>query len=156
MKYTDIIIDNNSDRFIERMMKENMWSREYTLRVINEYKKFVYLATIQNVAPSYEVDQVWHTHLLFTKDYKKMCEEVLKTELHHNPTDKADVRTLGKNQYQETKQLYTKIFGYPPPSDIWTNWKDSQYTQIDLKTHWVIPVGDWRALFKLLIKQIKI
>jgi len=155
MKYTDIIIDNGSERFIERIMKENLWSRDYTLRVIEEYKKFVYLATIQNVAPSYEVDQIWHTHLLFTMDYKKMCQEVLKVELHHKPTDKTEVKTIGKDQYQETKKLYTKVFGYHPPSDIWTNWKDSQYTHIDLKTHWVIPVGDWKALFKLLIKQIK-
>lgn len=156
MKYSDIIIDNGSDRFIERLMKENLWSRNYTLRVIEEYKKFVYLGTIQDVAPSYEVDQVWHTHLLFTKDYKKMCKEVLGVEFHHNPIEKKSVRTTGKDQYQETKQLYKKIFGYEPPPDIWTSWKKTSYSYIDLESHWVVPVGDWKALFKLLIKQIKI
>jgi hypothetical protein len=156
MKHSDIIIDNNSDRFIERLMKENLWAKEYTLRVIEEYKKFVYLATLQEVAPSYEVDQVWHTHLLFTKDYKKMCKETLGVELHHNPIEKTAVRTTGKDQYQETKRLYQKVFGYEPPADIWTTWKKTSYTYIDLESHWVVPVGDWKALFKLLIKQIKI
>lgn len=104
MIYSDIIIDNNSDRFTERLMKENLWSKEFTLRVIEEYKKFVYLSRIQNVAPSYEIDQVWHTHLLFTKDYKKMCDEVLGVILHHNPTEKKEIRTIGKDRYQETKQ----------------------------------------------------
>lgn len=156
MKHSDIIIDNGSERFIERMMKENLWSKDYTIRVIEEYKKFVYLATIQEVSPSYEIDQVWHTHIIFTKDYKKMCQETLGIELHHNPIDTKSVRTNGKDQYQETKRLYQKVFGYTPPADIWTIWKKTNNAFIDLETHWVVPIGDWKALFKLLIKQIKI
>lgn len=156
MIYSDITIDNNSDRFTERLMKENLWSKEFTLRVIEEYKKFVYLSRIQPVAPSYEIDQVWHTHLLFTKDYKKMCDEVLGVLLHHNPIEKKEVRTTGKDQYQETKRLYKEIFNATPPADIWTDWKKTNYSYIDLENHWVIPVGDWKSLLKLLIKQLKI
>ena len=85
-----------------------------------------------------------------------MCNYFIGTEFHHNPIDKKNIRSSGKDQYTETKKLYKKEFGYDPPLDIWTTWKDTHYCYIDLKKHWVIPAGDWKALVKLLIKQIKI
>jgi hypothetical protein len=156
MIYTDIIIDNNSNRFIERVMKENLWSREYTLRVIEEYKKFIFLGTIQDVAPSFEIDQVWHTHLLFTKDYKKMCTEVIKLEFHHNPNEEKTSKVIVKDPYITTKELYFKTFKIQPPSDIWTKFVPSQYVYIDIKKHWIIPVGDFKGLYKLLKHIIKL
>ena len=152
MHYTDIVIDNNSERFVERIMSENIWTKEYALRVIEEYKKFIYLGTLQAVAPSFEIDQVWHTHLLFTKDYKKMCNEVIGKHFDHNPTEAG--KRIGKDPYITTKELYIKVFDSIPPLDIWTNWKKTHYAYIDLNTHWVIPVGDWKALLKILYKTL--
>jgi hypothetical protein len=154
MQLEDIIINGGSNLFIERLMKENLWTKAYTLRVIDEYKKFLCLASCTEVSPSYQIDQVWHTHILFTKDYKKVCDEVIGGFLHHNPIEKSLTKTVGKDQYIKTKELYLKIFGYEPPADIWTNWRDSNYVYIDLKRHWVLPVGNWRGLIKILFKYI--
>jgi len=152
---SNISIDNNSNSFIERVAKENIWPIPYTIRVIEEYKKFIWLASKYDVSPSYEIDQVWHTHLLYTKDYKKMCDEVLNVEIHHNPFSKTQEKMLGKDLYKQTKQHYRLIFGYEPPEDIWTVWKNSNYVKIDINNHWVVPVGDIKALFVIIIKQIK-
>jgi len=34
-----------------------------------------------------EVDNLWHTFILYTKDYKKFCEETFGYFLHHCPTE---------------------------------------------------------------------
>ena len=54
--------------FTMRLEIENNWDIEYTLRVIEEYKKFMFLSCTakHRVCPSDEVDQVWHLHLLYT------------------------------------------------------------------------------------------
>lgn len=34
---------------------------------------------------SKEIDNLWHTFLLFTKDYEKYCKKILKKFIHHVP-----------------------------------------------------------------------
>lgn len=153
--WENISIDNNSSLFVERIMKENMWSKDYTLRVIDEYKKFLYIGSIQSVSPSFEIDQVWHTHILFTKDYEKMCKALMNRFFHHNPIDKTDSVSVSTDRYAETKEKYKELFGYEPPSDIWTPWKETHYIYVDLNKHWVIPANDWKALVKLLLTYFK-
>lgn len=155
MNHQDITLVNNMELFIERLMKENSWTRPFTQRVIDEYKKFIFMAIKHRVAPSYEIDQVWHTHILFTKEYQAMCDTFVGTFLHHNPTDTKHVRTIGKDEYMATKEAYRWTFGQEPPNDIWTNWKKSHYVYINLFNNWVIPHGDWKTLIKTLIKTLK-
>ena len=57
--------------FSERLARENGWPPAYARRVIWEYRRFVYLACLAEgeVTPSDEVDQAWHLHLAYTRDY---------------------------------------------------------------------------------------
>lgn len=151
--YRELTIDNESMSFVERVMKENLWDKIYTLRVIEEYKKFIELGSIQSVAPSREIDQVWHAHLLYSKDYDKMCDR-LGFFFHHNPTPKELVKTIGKDAYVETIKLYRKVFQYDPPADIWTRWKDKHYAYVDVTDNWVIPKKDWKLQCRLLWRTL--
>src|SRR5262245_60127571 len=75
--------------FSARLAKENEWPKHFTHRAIEEYKKFVFLAVAAEhpVSPSDTVDQVWHLHLTYTKNYwKDFCKETLGQPLHHSPT----------------------------------------------------------------------
>lgn len=75
--------------FSKRLARDNGWTIEYSQRVIDEYKKFVFLAVVAGhpVTPSDQVDQVWHLHLTYTQSYwGEFCPNVLQTPLHHNPT----------------------------------------------------------------------
>ncbi|MEZ6192343.1 MAG: hypothetical protein R3C45_13785 [Phycisphaerales bacterium] len=50
--------------------------------MVNEYRRFCYLAIAagHTVTPSDEVDQAWHLHLLYTRDYwEDFCPNVLGT-----------------------------------------------------------------------------
>ena len=57
--------------FSARLAQENDWSLQFADLVIAEYKRFIYLSCItkQALTPSREVDEAWHLHLTYTKDY---------------------------------------------------------------------------------------
>lgn len=109
--------------FSARLARENRWSLPFAQRVITEYKRFCYLACTagHEVTPSDAVDQVWHLHLTYSRDYwGEFCPDVLGAQLHHGPTAGGQVeRTRYYDQYAETFASYETAFGEPPPADIW-------------------------------------
>ncbi|MEP9357279.1 hypothetical protein [Sphingomonas sp. KR3-1] len=108
--------------FAERLARENGWSRATAERVIEEYKRFCFLAVTADhpVTPSDQVDQAWHLHLTYTHDYwERFCPRILGRALHHGPT--AGGRAEGHRyftQYAETLRSYERVFG-TPPADLW-------------------------------------
>lgn len=108
--------------FDQRLARENGWSAAEAERVIEEYRRFCFLAVTAGhaVTPSDAVDQAWHLHLTYTRDYwQRFCPDVLGIELHHGPTaGGADEQHRYFNQYAETLRSYERVFGMPP-SDIW-------------------------------------
>jgi hypothetical protein len=108
--------------FAQRLARENGWSAAYAARVIVEYKRFCFLAVTgaEEVTPSDQVDQVWHLHLTYSRDYwERFCPEVLGRSLHHGPT-KGGQTESGRffEQYARTLRNYEATFGQPP-ADIW-------------------------------------
>jgi hypothetical protein len=88
--------------FTDRLCRENGWKYEYAVRVINEYKKFIFLICISDhpLTPSDQVDQVWHLHLLYTRSYwTDFCKNTLGREIHHGPTKG------GKNEKEKIWRL---------------------------------------------------
>ncbi len=146
-------------KFSDRLASENLWNKDYALRCIEEYKSFMLLASKHVVTPSVQVDEVWHLHMIYTRSYQAFSE-VLGRFIHHGPTKggyEEESRYL--DQYKQTLALYKKTFG-DYPEDIWPSPKvrfsPQQYVRVDLLKHYVVPVGDVKALFKLLLKSIKL
>lgn len=112
--------------FAARLARENGWSQAYANRVLEEYRRFAFLAATGDteVTPSDAVDQAWHLHLTYTRDYwERFCPQVLGRPLHHGPTDGgAAERHRFFAQYAETLRSYEAAFG-PPPADIWPDAK---------------------------------
>jgi hypothetical protein len=52
------------------------------------------------------IDRMWHTFLLFTKDYKKFCEENLGVFINHEPFEHA-----APQAYLETRAFAQEYFG---------------------------------------------
>ena len=111
--------------FSQRLARENRWSASHAERVILEYKRFCYLARTaeagQQVTPSDAVDQAWHLHLTYSRDYwEDFCPNVLGAPLHHGPPAGGSVeRTRYYDQYAATLKAYEAAFGTAPPPDIW-------------------------------------
>ena len=108
--------------FSARLARENGWSHGFARRAIDEYRRFAFLAMEAGrpVAPSDEVDQVWHLHLTYTRSYWQEFCRVLGRPLHHQPT-RGGPDELQKHieWYEQTLASYRRLFESEPPEDIW-------------------------------------
>lgn len=148
-------------KFSDRLAKENLWDKEFTLRAIEEYKRFMFLAAVgrEPVTPSLEIDEVWHLHMLYTREYHKFCG-VLGKFVHHGPTRGIKEEDEGfVDWYGNTKIEYMNWFAEDPPSDLWppskVRFRPVHFARVDLVKNWVIPIGDWRTLLRCFWRFIK-
>jgi hypothetical protein len=134
--------------FEKRLSLENGWTDDFCTRVIDEYKRFVFLAIVagHSVSPSDQIDQVWHLHLIYSKSYwNHFCPQVLGKELHHMPTNGGPQEMEKFRQwYQDTLDSYHHFFGQKPPEDIWPDvsirfGEDLYFQRLNTKRHWIIP-----------------
>lgn len=134
--------------FAARLARDNGWSGTFTARVMREYQRFAFLAVAAGhpVTPSDQVDQAWHLHLLYTRNYwDRFCKEVLGRPLHHGPTEGgASERDKFDGWYRRTLESYRRLFGLVPPPDIWPPpevrfGEDIHYRRVNLKRSWIIP-----------------
>lgn len=139
--------------FSNRLAHDNNWSADYSERVIEEYKKFTFLAVAagHKVTPSDPVDQAWHQHLINSRSYwTTFCPDVLGQPLHHEPSQGGQAEhSKYKNGYQKTLDSYARLFGYLPPDDIWPSaelrfTRDLNFVRINTQHQWLIPKLGWR------------
>lgn len=133
--------------FARRLARENGWTEAHAGRVIGEYKRFCFLAVAAGfeVTPSDPVDQAWHLHLTYSRDYwDRFCPEVLGCKLHHGPT-RGGPEERGRHfeQYAATLKAYEAAFG-PPPADIWPAANDllsdsARARRVHPRDGWVFP-----------------
>lgn len=143
--------------FSYKLAWEYQWTGIYTYRVIQEYKKFVFLAMVADhvVSPSTAVDRVWHLHLLYTHSYwEQFCGKILNKPLHHSPSLGGKQEGLKyRYYYQQTLETYQQYFG-TPPSDIWCSpqlrGEQKSYQWVDRHQYWIIPKLNLRKLIKSL------
>lgn len=119
----DIDAADASKNYSNRLAKENGWTPVYAKRVIDEYKKFTFLAVAagHGVTPSKAVDEAWHLHLLYTQSYwEQFCPQVLGQPLHHQPSNGDQEQDMKfQNWYQNSLASYERLFNESPPADIW-------------------------------------
>lgn len=151
--------------FSQRLAKDNGWSSGYTQRVIEEYKKFVFLAVAAGhpVTPSDQIDQVWHLHLTYTRLYwQEFCPKILQTTLHHEPTRGGSSEQLKFGSwYSKTLESYEQFFGHIPPIDIWPKPKDRfgrdlHFIRINTQQSWVLSKPNFTVSVKPQLRKIGI
>jgi hypothetical protein len=75
-------------KFCEEHSIDEITGNQY----FQEVKKFLYLCanTTDRLAPSAELDKIWHTFILFTKEYRQYCQQFLGKFIDHVPEVKKD------------------------------------------------------------------
>lgn len=110
------------EAFATRLAQEQDWTPATVGKAIEEYRRFLFLCTEAGhpCTPSKAVDEVWHTHLVFTRNYwHDLCRDTLGKELHHDPGGGAAGESEKFiDQYGETLASYRRFFG-PTPVDLW-------------------------------------
>ena len=155
---------NTDFTFTQRLARENNWNIEYTRRVIEEYRRFVFLAIVtkHTVTPSEQIDQVWHLHLTYTHSYwDDFCPNIVGKPLHHEPTKGGNLEQEKYNDcYRRTLDSYTEYFGCQAPTDIWSSpdirfGKDLSFKRINTQENWIIPKLNLSLLLNNTVNNLK-
>jgi len=107
-----------------RVMKEQNWSEDKSNTVLREYRRFWALRFKhpgQWLVPSPDVDEIWHAHILHTREYTRDCESVFGPDgyLHHEPSYGEEQRHEDRTAYRKLLNNYVQDFGEQPPAKIW-------------------------------------
>lgn len=133
--------------FTRRLARTMAWPVETARTGIAEYRRFCFLAAISTtpVTPSEQVDEIWHLHLTYTRDYwNGWCGTALGKTLHHDPTAGGDYEQAKfRIQYAETLALYERYFG-PPDATFWPGLRErfrptARYRLVDCDKRLVLP-----------------
>ena len=138
---------------VRRIAHEQSWDQSTANRVIEEYRRYCFLSCVSGspMTPSDAVDEVWHLHLIHTRDYwQQFCAQVLQRDLHHMPTRGGSAEVdKHRLQYARTLGAYESYFG-PAPHDLWPP-SHVQFApkpvlhRVDKKRHWIIRRPSWRG-----------
>jgi hypothetical protein len=80
------------------------------------YKNFLILLKEnprEELVPTREIDEFWHNHILYTKNYHHDCLNIFGHYLHHEPASPMDDPAKLVNNHQKTKAYYLKKFLQP-------------------------------------------
>lgn len=101
---------------VERLVRVDKWRRKHAIKALQQYRRYLYLRKKyphETLPPSYEMDEVWHAHVLHTQHYMDFCDRVFGYYLHHHPhLVKAgnDKRRL-QAAFDNTQAIYQREFG---------------------------------------------
>ncbi len=102
------IMSYRNDRLLKRYREDFGASTEEAERCFKALKEFMVICAVK---PGYKVtsdpiDKMWHTFLLFTKDYYDFCENSLGIFIDHEPFE-----TAAPWAYLETRTFAKSFFG---------------------------------------------
>jgi hypothetical protein len=120
-------LDLDLTRFVRKLLKdvpEKFTSEPIAWTAIFEYKRFLTMKKNfpkLELSPSPMVDEVWHLHILDTRQYMKDCDRIFGNYIHHSPSfgDSEEEKHHMGDRYEETLRIYEQLFKESPPEWIW-------------------------------------
>lgn len=102
------VLGYRNERLIKRYTMDYGLPETIANQRFEGLKQFLYVCA---VTPGYKVtsdaiDSMWHTFLLFTKDYKSFCERYLGKFINHEPFE-----VPAPDAYVRTRAAVEKYFG---------------------------------------------
>lgn len=99
----------------QRLVEREHWEDRDASEAIRRYKNFLILIVKypdQLLAPAPDMDEAWHNHILFTREYSIACEEIFGGYLHHTPAQSSHPDEKGRMEraQQHTADIYQKEF----------------------------------------------
>jgi len=89
------------------------WTLSEARRASQLYKNFLLLQKKHSktpLVPTRQIDEFWHNHILYTKNYSRDCMKIFGYYLHHEPASKTEDTDQLVNNFLKTKQLYLETF----------------------------------------------
>jgi hypothetical protein len=116
-------------KVVQKFTIEHKVSPDAASEILLELKRWFTLCLLhpeKAYATGGRVDEMWHTFILFTKDYARFCQDTAGAFIHHRPdigSDDPEEQKISADRMAEKAKLleadYLKYFGSPPPGHIW-------------------------------------
>lgn len=94
-----------------RVVAETGWNAEQAAVAEQMYRQFLTLCSQrtagQTLVPPQAADEVWHAHVMHTRQYAADCELLFGEFLHHNPGEAEDHQA----HYLQTLAFYQSQLG---------------------------------------------
>ena len=108
------------------------WTEARTRAALEGYEKFLRLAAEnpgQPVAPTRDIDEFWHLHMLHPQAYYNDCQRLFGQILDHDGGfgKEPEEQPILANHFRQTAQLWEKTYGEPyvgpgnGPTKCWHN-----------------------------------
>jgi len=116
-------------KVVDRYVRDCNVSRQAAGETLVELKRWFTLCALhpeKTYATGGSVDEMWHTFILFTKDYARFCQDIAGVFIHHSPemtSDDIEEQIASAEKMRKKVRVleadYLKYFGAPPPRHIW-------------------------------------
>lgn len=131
----DAVLNYKNNKVVERYAKIYNKDDAYSHDVFHQLLKWLYIChacSLKKISATVtkdivEIDNMWHTFLLFTKEYSHFCDTYFNQFIHHLPSmeELTDEEELEKKK-QLKKQLIITIEAFG--AETFTSWyKEKQY-----------------------------
>lgn len=108
-------------RIVERYVRDEGLTETIAREHEQELKRFLAMCAL-NPNAQYgmkgPIDELWHTFLIFSKDYAQFCDHVAGRFIHHVP-ESGDEKPRNSDTYALFLRDYEETFGHPPPAQYW-------------------------------------
>lgn len=129
----NLAISYENNDIVKKFCNQYSIDKELGDEYFLELKKFLYLcsSTKEKLAPSLEIDKIWHTFILFTKEYRSYCIIFLGKFIDHVPEVNLEINHSPVNFLIKTIASYEKVFGLLN-NKVWqVEFKDESEFDID-------------------------
>ena len=101
----------------KRLTDRYKWPSENASEAVRRYKNFLLLLLKypdEVLAPAPDIDEAWHNHILFTREYMRDCQAIFGNYLHHAPSrNSPEEKKVMLEAQSRTSDLYIQEFNEP-------------------------------------------
>lgn len=94
--------------------------------ILEEYRRFLTLLIhpYGRLAPAKLIDELWHQHILHSRDYFNFCDRIAGRYLHHTP-GYGQPHEIHRPAFNQTHATYQLHYGVAPAAEIWSHMGES-------------------------------
>ena len=103
------------DKIGKKVANEKNWDEGTLEKNIHNYRHFLMFMLIHpdmGAIPTYEIDDLWHAHILDTRKYAEDCNQIFGYFVHHVPAYTDEKKVELHTEFLTMATIWEKDFGF--------------------------------------------